>query len=54
MELLKEVNDEDQISIHAYDGEMNAMNFNHIRGSKAFDANQIIEVVDDDYSWLNN
>lgn len=44
-------------SIHAYDGELNAMTFNHVKGSKAFEKrnHDFIEVFDeDDMNWMNS
>jgi hypothetical protein len=37
---------------HAYDGELNPMTFNHVRGSNAFDPKMIDIAEDGDDSWF--
>ena len=55
--LLKEVtSDEDGLSMHAYEGEMNGMTFNHIKNSRVFNQGVMLDVQPDeeDFSWLNS
>ena len=52
-------NDDDIQTVQVYDGELNALNFNHVKNSKVFDASKIdistVFTEDDSFStWASS